>query len=301
MTSLRNGILLIVLSAITLVVDAQSKKRLQPGKLYEPGEKIYAPRYGFTSVIPDGWEGTLPRDTEIFLLMPRTEIGGEIFTFASIQKDLASMSESWKKGVNLSETIIIKSSGEIKTDGDMISSEVVGSGEHVNKGGKGFVAAKCNPAGPCVTCIGLGPIQFFDQIKKAVESFMSTTTFSEPSNVSIYVDFNWNEFLTNKMLIAFMAIETTSGSGTKDNTFHLCKDGTFTAFIKKTGTMKQVNPKIKGRQSGTWSTESIGDNGILKLTFKNQPTVELRMLIKDEKSFINDERYFAAESDKCKD
>lgn len=301
MSSLKKVTLLLVLLGLSLAGNAQSKKkRLQPGKLYEPGEAIYAPRYGFNAVIPEGWEGTLPRDTEMFLLMPRTEIGGEVFTFSSEKKDIQSLKENWLKGANLSDNIMIKAT-DVKVDGDMIFSEVVPAGEAVNKGYKGFVAAKCSPYGSCVTCLGIGPVQFFDPLKKAVDSFMRSTTFTEPSNVSIYADFNWKEFLSNKMLIAFMAIESSSGSGTKDNTFHLCKDGTFKAFIKKTGAMKQINPQIKGRQSGTWSTESIGDNGVLKLTFKNQPTVEVPMLIKDEKIFINDERYFAAESEECKD
>ena len=79
MTSSLKYIALITLSLTFVTANAQSKKRLQPGKLYEPGEKIYAPRYGVNTVIPDGWEGTLPREMEIFLLMPNTtEYGGEV-------------------------------------------------------------------------------------------------------------------------------------------------------------------------------------------------------------------------------
>jgi hypothetical protein len=38
----------------------------------------------------------------------------------------------------------------------------------------------------------------------------------------------------------------------------------------------------------------------LKLTFKKLPEVNVDLTIKDEKITVNGERYFAAESDKCK-
>jgi len=280
---------------VTELCSAQAKKRLQPGKIYEPGEKIYAPKYGFNGVVPEGWDGTLPRETEIFLLMPRTGIGGEVFTFVSVDNNLQSIREAWLKGANLSESILIKAT-DIVTEGDMISSEVIAQGENINKGNKGFIAAKCSPYGPCITSLGIGPSQFYDQIKTAVEDLMSKSTYTEPSNVSIYADFDWKEFLAGKMLIAFQVIE----SGSKENTVHLCGDGTFMADLKKKGLFKNDNPQYKGRQSGTWTAEGIGEHGVLKLTFKKLPAAEIPLTIKDEKIFAMDERYFAGESDWCK-
>ena len=299
--TLKTTLMLLILTAGFCVnVQAQLKNRLQPGKMYEAGEKIYAPRYGFNSVVPEGWEGTLPREEEIFLLVPIGEIGGEVFTFVNFQKDLETIRESWSKGVSLSETIMIKPAGKIETSGNMITAEVVPSGEAVNKGYKGFAAAVCSPYGHCVTCLGIGPVQFYDQVQRAVRSFLGGATFTEPSTVSLYADFDWKEFLAGKMLISYAAIETASGSGEKENVVHLCSDGTFKANLKKKGVMKQMNAKYKGKQSGTWSTSSIGDTGMLKLTFKKLPEVELPLLIKDERIFINDERYFAGTSDACK-
>ena len=59
---------------------AQNKKsRLQPGKIYNAGEAIYAPRYGFNATIPADWEGMLPRESEVFLLTPTGSVFGEIY------------------------------------------------------------------------------------------------------------------------------------------------------------------------------------------------------------------------------
>ena len=280
---------------------AQSAKRLQPGTLYEAGEKIYAPRYGFNGVIPEGWEGVLPRETELFLLMPNGATGGEIFTFASQEKDIPSIKANWTKGAALTESIFIRSAGEIAEEGDMIISDVVASGENVNRDYKGFIAARCSPHGPCVTSLGIGPSQFYEQVKAAVTSFLAGASFTEPSNESIYSQFDWKEFLAGKSLIAFSGAERGSEIGYKENVFHLCPDGTFSATIKKKGLLKEYNPDYKGKQSGTWSVEGIGDQGVLRLKFKKLPEAVVDMMIADERISANGERYYAAYSDKCKD
>jgi hypothetical protein len=279
--------------------SAEKAKRLRPGTLYTSGETVYAPRYGFTSIIPNDWEGTLPLDTEIFLLMPApNSTGAEIYTFASEQNEQSVLRERWAQGISLSESIRIRAT-DITIQGDMISSEVVPEGDMVNMNTKGYAVARCGPFRNCITCLAIGPAQVYDQMKSAVESFMRNASFSEPSDVSIYVDFDWKEFLSEKTLISFAATQGDAGEGTKENIFHLCSDGSFTGRIKKKGAMKQFNASYKGNQSGTWSTASIGETGLIKLNFKKLPPVELAISIKEEKIFVNNERYFAAESTNC--
>jgi hypothetical protein len=279
--------------------SGEDAKRLRPGTLYASGEAVYAPRYGFSSVIPDGWEGALPLDTEIFLLMPATNsTGAEIYTFVSEQNELSLLRERWAQGISLSESIRIKATS-LTIQGDMISSEVVPEGDMVDTSTKGFAVARCGPFRNCITSLAIGPAHTYEQMKSAVESFMSKASFSEPSSVSIYVDFDWKEFLSGKSLFSLVAMQGASGEGTKENIFHLCSDGSFKGRIKKKGAMKQFNADYKGDQSGTWSTASVGETGVIKLNFKKLPAVEFPISIKEEKIFVNDERYFAAESTNC--
>src|SRR5882672_7071752 len=100
----------IVLGLLCLVAAVQvhgqkNKGRLQPGKMYEAGATLYAPKFGFTAVVPTGWEGILPRDTEVFLLSTTTATYGEIFVFGRDHGDLVSMKAEWMKGVELSQGI----------------------------------------------------------------------------------------------------------------------------------------------------------------------------------------------------
>jgi hypothetical protein len=276
---------------------AQKKNRIQPGKIYATGEALYAPRYGFMAKVPAGWEGMLPRESEVFLLMTTTSTYGEIFVFGRDQGDLNTMREGWIKGYDLSETILLKALNPTITDG-ILSGEVVAAGDNINKGKKGFVVSKCNPSGPCITVLAVAPTQFFESVKGTVLEFMKGSTFEPPSRQSPYAEFDWKEFLSNKVVMTY----TTMQGGTKENQIHLCADGTFTANIKKSGFFKEENPAYKGKLSGTWSVSGIGEETTIQFSFKKNSLsrLETKLTIKDEKVFSNGERYFVGQSDKCK-
>lgn len=283
---------------VSLPTVAQKKKtRLQPGRMYKAGETLFAPRFGFTSVVPEGWEGILPRETEVFLLTTTTATYGEIYVFGRDHGDLSSMQNDWIQGVDLSETIRIKAINPTLTDG-LLLSEITAVGESINKGNKGFAAARCSPSGPCVTTLMIAPIQFYESVKNTVTEFMKGASFEPPSNVSIYADFDWQEFLSNKVLATYASIQ----GGSKETRIHLCENGSFTATIKKKGFFKEQNPAYKGSMSGQWSAKGDGENATIQFIFddKGLAPVEVPLTIKDEKVTSNGERYFVGKSDACK-
>ncbi|MDH4057172.1 MAG: hypothetical protein OEU76_00340 [Cyclobacteriaceae bacterium] len=285
---------------LTQTIFGQGQKnRLQPGKFYEAGEALFAPRFGFNAIVPDGWQGSLPRESEVFLLQTITpDVFGEIYVFGNENDNLESMKKRWLVGTDLSETIRIKAVNPT-TKGDMITSEVIGEGNAINKENRGYIAARFNPDGPCVIALTIMPKQFYDPIKNAVDQFLSTSTFESPSNGSPYATLKWNEFLANKALVTYAYVE----GGSKDTEINLCADGSFTATIKKTGFMKNQNPQYHGKLTGTWTTKGIGEATNITFTFSsksNLPPIEIPLTIKEEKVYANNERYFIAQSTKCK-
>jgi len=289
--------LICLLLVVAFQVSAQKKKsRLQPGKMYEAGETLFAPRFGFNATVPVGWEGILPRESEVFLLTTTTATYGEIFVFGRERSDLNSLKMMWSKGVDLSETIRLKAVNITEQDW-MLTTEIIGDGEHVNKGYKGFVVAKCSPSGPCVITFMIAPIQFYESVRNTVTEFMKNSTFEPPSNISPYVDFDWQEFLSDKVLATYASSE----GGSKETMIHLCKDGSFTASIKKKGFFKEQNPSYKGTMSGQWTAKGDGENATVQFIFTNRSLapVEVALTIKDDKVLSNGERYFVGKSDKC--
>lgn len=291
----------LLMCALTLVIlsaSAQKKKnRIQPGRIYAAGESMYAPRFGFGATVPTGWEGLLPRESEVFLLTTTTSTYGEIFVFGREQGDLNTLQSTWTKGVALSETIKLKANNASQQDG-MLTADVVATGEFINKGFQGYAVAKCNPAGPCVVTLMVAPPQYFESVKGTVLSFMKSSTFDSPNSYDPYVDFDWNEFLSNKV---FMAYESMRG-GKEENKIHLCADGTFQASIKRTGMFKNENSDYRGNSSGTWKVNGKGEQTTITFTFSKNKLVPLEapLLIKDEKVYSNELRYFVGQSDRCK-
>src|SRR6187399_2822312 len=105
------GSSLLIIIGIFLIVEgnAQSKKnRIEPGRMYSAGETLFAPRFGFITKVPEGWQGMLPRENEVFLLTTTTSTYGEIYVFGRPEGDLVSIKNEWVKGVELGETIHLK-------------------------------------------------------------------------------------------------------------------------------------------------------------------------------------------------
>jgi hypothetical protein len=287
--------MLIFLVLISTLASAQTTKRLQPGKMYEPGEGLYAPRLGFKSAVPPGWTGVLPRESEVFLLTSLTS-PAEIFVMGRTEADLNSMKKSWDEGFDMDENIRLKAKSSVIKDG-ILSAEAVAVGSYINKSMRAYAVARCSEQGPCVTCLAVMPAQQFDEVKKVVDAFMASSTFEAPSLASPYADLVWKDFLSGHMVTTYAFLE----QGSKESTIHLCADGKFTAKVTKKGILKNQNPAYKGKMTGRWTAEGIGERALLKLVFdKGLPELTVELTIKEEKVFAGGERYFVAVSDECK-
>lgn len=286
---------IVLLILVPVVGMAQSSKRIQPGKVYEPGEALYAPRLGFRANVPQGWTGVLPRESEVFLLTSYTS-PAEIFVLGRESGTVEQLKKDWETGFDMDENIRIKAKGAALING-MLSAEVIATGDFINKSMRGYAVARCNPAGPCVAVLAVMPSQQFEEVKKVSEAFMAAAQFDAPSNASPYAEFNWREFLAGKMLTTYAYLE----QGSKETTIHLCADGRFTGKVTKKGILRNQNPDYKGTLSGTWTAEGIGERGQITLTFdKGLPPIKTELIIKEEKIFAGAERYFIGQSDSCK-
>ncbi|MBL7848429.1 MAG: hypothetical protein JNL40_13250 [Cyclobacteriaceae bacterium] len=286
--------LLAVLLLFSTISFAQSK-RIQPGKVYEAGDGLFAPRLGFRASVPTGWTGVLPRESEVFLLTSYTS-PAEIFVLGREGGTLEQLKKSWEAGIELDDQIKLKATGANLTNG-LLTAEVVATGDFINKSFRGFAVARCSDSGPCVTCLAVMPAQQYEEIKKATEAFMAAASFEAPSLASPYADFVWKDFLNNKMVTTYAFLE----NGSKESTIHLCADGHFSAKVTKKGILKNQNPQYKGKMSGTWTVEGVGEKARLRLTFdKGLPGLDTELTIKEEKIFAGGERYFVGNSDQCK-
>jgi len=287
--------MLAILTVASLSLSAQ--ERIRPGILYQSNDTIHAPRYGITSVIPDGWAGVLPQQTEMFLLMSKDNPESSIYAFG-VEDTESDLRERWMKGPGLEveNNIKLARSSDVFERGDAIAADLIVENSTNNL--KGYIEARCSDYGRCVVLLLVVPEPFLEKAKAGLQQFMDNTVLSKPTMGDVYDDFVWADFFGGKYL-ATRQINPYEKAKRK-NEIWLCPDGTFRSVIKIKGFANVPKP-VKGSKSGTWEATGTGSLGILRLFFKkmDQP-VEIPAELRDDQLYINDIRYFVMQNTSCK-
>ena len=276
---------------ITLT-SAMAQERLRPAQRYDEGEVIFAPTFGMKSKVPKGWVGVLPRDTEVFLMMPKAGDGEIYVTADSINVDI--LKQRWLDGLDLGNGNTLMSDGNITMRGDAITSVAILKSK--TNDNKAYIEAKCSEYDRCVGGLLIAAPQNYEELKKGLQEFVDNMTFEAPSQVSIYASFDWHKYLSNKRLQNY----TPAQKGKAENTIWLCENGAFNMALKRTGSLKHDAQEYKGKSKGTWESTSVGPSGKLLLHFAKLPDLEIDLLIENDQVFINDKRYFLMYGATCK-
>lgn len=292
-------VIIIFLSTSSFDASAQlPTNRIRPGTMYYPGDTVKSPRLGLRTRVPDGWEGVLPRDAEVFLLMPVNNLNGEIYAAVNENLDKAGQIRKWKEGMDLGDGLRLMPNGEITTRGDAIC--VVGqvTGNKANAANKFYLEARCSPHGFCISYMLMANPNSYESVKKALQEFVDNTTFAKPSTESPYLNFNWKKFLSGKVLL--MTGYEERGNNKRENEVHLCGDGTFSSRITRKGIFKDQAKAYQGSKKGTWEVRNNGDRATIILTVPKLAPAEVDLELKDEEIYIKGDRYFVGTSEKCK-
>lgn len=282
----------------TALLAQLPSSRVKPATLYHAGDTVTSPRLGLRTQIPQGWSGMLPRDTEVFLLMPETNIAGEIYVIVNEKITLEKLTQRWKTGIELSPGLTLKPEGEITSRGTgVISATGTLAGANANTSqGRIYAEAKCSPVGFCVTYLATAEPTYIASVKASLQQFVDNTVFSQPSTESPYANFNWKKFLDGKLLLAIGY----NPDGKHVDEVDLCADGSFRSEITRTGIFKGQAKGYQGSKRGTWAVVSHGEKAIITFTFEKLPAVDIEIEGRDEEIYIKGSRYFVGESDRCR-
>jgi len=281
-----------LLTSITFIA-LQAQDRLKPGAIYEQGDEIFAPRVGYKGVIPNGWFGTLPQEEEVFLLIPVGNAEGYMFINAN-SMNLKQLRKEWDNALSLTDELVVTLKGEPIIEGNTMTADFDVTGSQ--KPYKAHTVAIDGGHGWAISIALLSPLERFDDFMASFDQLVASSVVEEPSIGSVYGDFDWAEFLQNKYLMSYMS----STHVKEQDELWLCPDGSFRSRIKSKGKLVVDKSPYKGKRKGTWNAEGIGEQGKLMLTSSRGESVSLVMEIKDDKIFINGNRFFALENNECK-
>jgi hypothetical protein len=271
----------------------QTQDRLKPGKIYNPGDEIFAPMVGYRGVVPDGWFGTLPQGEEYFLMIPTGNADGYIFINAH-NLPLDMLAQQWKQDYQLTDKISISIKGEPKTEGNKMTAffDVHGS----EKPFMAYAEAVEGGHGWTVVMVLLSPVDLQDTYMNNFRQLVESSKIEEPSIGSLYAEFNWEDFVKDKYLMSYLS----SGQYKEQNEIWFCPDGTFRSKIRSSGALKVQRKDYAGNKKGTWVAEGVGEKGKVHLKFTKDPELVIDMEIKDDKIFVNGSRFFALQNENCK-
>lgn len=248
---------------------------------------------GYKGVVPEGWFGTLPLDEEFFLMIPTGNTSGYMFINAH-HTPISELKEGWKSDIPVTDEIVININGSPAIEGNKMRGnfDVTGTKEPFT----GYAEAIEGGHGWTIVIILLSPVSKAEDYKMNFDQLVTSSKIEAPSIGSIYGNFNWVDFLKNKYLMSYLSSEQYK----EQNEVWLCADGSFRSKIKTKGMLKVKNSAYKGNKKGTWTAEGIGEKGTLDLKFSKNDPVTLDLEIKDNKIFVNGERFFALENSQCK-
>ncbi len=261
--------------------------------MYEAGEHIYGAQSGAASVVPQGWVGLLPRDSEIFLLMPTNGLNGEIYVLADSGVTEEQHKQAWLAGLELDNGNVLRSDGKIfKRNGNLASFARL---DEPTEPLTAYIEARCGPHGYCLSALLLADPAHQEELLPGFYAFMDSLRWRAPNQGNEYAGFNWHDFLAGKHLINYAHVR----QGKDESDLWLCPDGTFRTRLKRTGLQKGEAGAYKGTHRGTWQIEDVGASGILHLNYEKLPPLEVEISIKDDRVFINGNRFLVIRAENC--
>jgi hypothetical protein len=274
--------------------ELTAQSNLVPSKRYSSGDILFGRASGAKSVVPEGWSGVLPRDSEVFLLLPADGSNGEIYITSDLVTDKNQRIANWKRGLELGNGNILKSDGKIFNRGNSLASNIIL--QYKTNNTKGYIESQCGPYGICISATLFSSPEDFAKVKMALYEFMDGLTWVEPNLAGAYSDFDWQAFLSGRHLLNYDYVPNAKS----ENDIWLCPDGTFTTKLKRGGLLKDQAKDYTGTKKGTWETSAIGQTGILVLNYEKLPPLEVKLKIDDDRIYLNEKRHFAMKATVCK-
>ncbi|MEJ1240620.1 hypothetical protein WBG78_20925 [Chryseolinea sp. T2] len=270
--------------------------RMSAGVMHYAGDTVRSIRLGLWAIVPQGWKAVLPRDTEVVVLVPDDNSSSStIYAVLNENMTLAQQKINLEKGFSLADGLNVVPDGPVtQRTAEVLATNAKLSGAKANTQAKFYIESKCNPVGYCLVFVLQADAPNMEKGKTALKQLVDNVVFEDMSHVSPYANFDWKEFLSNKLLLRFRR----DASGKQEDELELCKNGNFKANITRSGAFK-VPKEYAGKNKGTWSLTSNNDKATITLTFKKLKPITLEVQGKDEEIYVNGHRYFVGESENC--
>ncbi len=259
------------------------------------GEIDY-PYLGIKFTIPEGWKG---QELEEGYIMGSDTEAGFIFLMTHESKNLEQLNAEARQGIYEEGGTQLQLNGELEPVGNAgVGGMFTGMLEYSQA--QAYIVAVINPFGTGVTVMAItDPQHYSERYESLAKEVAKNLKFALPKEIPVVKE--WEQTLKGAKL-TYMSSSSSSGyssygySSTTEEIL-LCSNGQFTYYYNSSisagssGVSGYSDNNDNGQ--GTWSVIGDGAEGaILQLDYNDGRQNQFQITYSEEKTYLNDSRYF---------
>lgn len=267
---------------------------IEPNVRYDAGTRVGVAAMGASFVIPDGWLGTMPPGSEIFLLGSEVE-AGLIAVLGNQVSGIEEAAASFAEELTLDPGVVLVPDGAPRVEGSTVRQTYRASAQGQVLFGQAY--GRLGPTGIGVAFVAMGPESsaprhraLLDELAASLE--LQAPAVSSPGASASSTD--WDAVLRGRKL---HYLYTASGFH-EEVQIDLCADGTF----YRSGGGGGFDGGTPGA-SGAWQHGGAGrwgvTGGVLRLESSDGKVASYQLSFDGEKLLLDGDRYFRVDPDRC--
>jgi len=274
-----------LLFIVTSQINAQE---IQPSTEYRGETTLKSTPYGITFILPSGWTGIYPADSDFFI-MKNTNFEGYIF-IAINKMTIASAKEIMSRPIDLGDGVVFHPRAPVKTQGSTLVAEynVSGSKHPLS----GTIKTIVGDYGQGISFIAASPVKDQDKIQADLNKITTHLKLSDPKKSkapsTIKGNSPWFEHLNGRKLSHFY----TATGYTEEDYIWLCNSGYFYKSSNSGGFGGGASGAFQSGNGGRWSVSGTLQKGTLLLTYNDGSTASYTLTHEGTKIFLDGKRYF---------
>ncbi|MGB0722831.1 MAG: hypothetical protein ACPGU7_10600 [Gammaproteobacteria bacterium] len=281
-------LLAMLVLVVPLMCGAQDPSgiSIEPGRLYEGPQRLFAPAYGTGFDLPSGWRGLHPPGAEMFL-MERPGKAGLLVILGAGGSD-AEITRALAGNIPLDAQTVLSPIGPTETTEGVHSNrfDVQGNASLV-----GFGIAKLFDSGVGIGVLSVGPGKD-TELETAARTVFNSLGYEKPSGPTLADGTLWSDYLAGKKLEYLV-----SDGGRRHDIMRLCRDGS--VFRRNSGSsFGGLGVGTAASQAGgRWQVEGFGGQATLHIQLHNGDSARWRLSRPGGKLHLDGQRWFITRGD----
>jgi hypothetical protein len=272
--------------------------QIEPGRVYEGGERLSDPETGLTLTVPGAWRAQLTPDESALIVAP-VEGEGYVLVLAESMSD-ADARAQLSRPIDMGDGVILMPAGPVQQVG---AGHLSAPFTIVGAALLGTIDVRLTSTGLGVAFILLSPPDIAEARQESMRELALSLGVEEPAARDAAAqasggDDAWEPYLRGRYLARFY-----TGSGYTESTeLWLCSSGEFAYDSQGGGFGGGASGAMQSRGQGRWSATGAGRTGTLILEWSSgeRSTLDLEYDYENDRLYVGGQRMLRGNNERCR-